>query len=460
MTADTYADFLNRKRQSIAPAALTAHPDDLPANLFDFQRDLVAWSLQSGRSALFADTGLGKTAMQLTWADYLHRTTNRNVLILTPLAVAHQTVSEGEKFGIESRRSSDGTVHRGITVTNYERLHYFRPDDFVAVVCDESAILKSFDGARRSEITAFMRKIPYRLLCSATPAPNDYIELGTSSEALGYLGHIDMLNRFFINDKNNSASGRMHGKVIEWRFKGHGEMPFWRWVASWARAIRKPSDLGYDDGAYLLPPLVEQEHVVEARTIPEGMLFPMEAVSMREQRAERRRTLSERCEKVADLVNHNDPALVWCHLNDEGDMLERLIPGAVQVSGSDSDDAKEEKLVAFARGDVRVLVTKPRIAGWGLNFQHCAHTTFFPSHSFEQYYQGVRRCWRFGQTRPVTVDIVTTPGEQRVLANLQRKAAQADQMFTSLVAMMNDSQSIEQVDRFTKNVEVPQWLVA
>lgn len=470
MTTPTGADyqtFLASKRNAYSGDGFEVAADDLPPSLFLFQRDLVRWSLGMGRSALFADTGMGKTAMQLAWADAVVRHTGGNVLVLTPLAVSHQTVREGEKFGIEAHRSHDGTVHRGITVTNYEQLHRFDPDDFTGAVCDESAILKSFDGARRGEITAFMRRMRYRLLCSATPAPNDYTELGTSSEALGYLGYIDMLTRFFKNDQNTikptiyrhrGQNSRKLEQSAKWRFKGHAEDPFWRWVCSWARAIRKPSDMGYEDGGFILPPLIEREHVVTANNAPPGMLFAIQALSLEEQRVERRRTIGERCGKVADLVNHNDPALVWVHLNDEGNMLERMIPDAVQVSGSDSDDRKERALTAFASGQIRVLITKPRIAGWGLNFQHCNHVTFFPSHSFEQFYQGVRRCWRFGQTRPVTVDIVTTEGEQRVLANLQSKATAADTMFSQLVAMMHNSLAVTRDDNFTQREELPTWL--
>lgn len=460
----TYSTFLDMKRHSAIGEGIEVPIGALNPHLFDFQRELVQWALHRGRAALFCDTGLGKTLQQLAWADEVVRRTGGNVLVVTPLAVSHQTIREGEKFGVEVTRSSDGTAHRGVTVTNYERLHHFDPQDFVGVVCDESAILKSFDGARRQEITAFMRKVPYRLLCSATPAPNDYTELGTSSEALGYLGHVDMLTRFFKNDQNNIAQRRAYrgqsgaGDGKFWRFKGHAEDPFWRWVCSWARAIRKPSDIGYDDGRFELPSLHERQHVVTSKTTPAGMLFAVDAITLAEQRDERRRTISERCERVAELVNHDQPALVWCHLNDEGDMLERLIPGAVQVSGADSDEAKEEKLIAFASGEARVLVTKPRIAGWGLNFQHCAHVTFFPSHSYEQYYQGVRRCWRFGQTRPVVVDIVTTEGERRVLENLQTKAAAADVMFGRLVAMMNDAMGVQRNDAYTVREEIPAWL--
>lgn len=452
-----YAAFLSRKAQLGGMHGFA--PDVLPDFLFDFQRSLVEWALAKGRGGVFADCGLGKTPMQLTWADQVVRRTNGNVLVLLPLAVASQTKHEAEKFEVDAAVSRDGTVHRGITLTNYERLHYFDPNNFVGCVCDESSILKSYDGATRGAITAFMRKMPYRLLATATAAPNDYVELGTSSEALGYLGHMDMLNRFFKNDLNNSATGRMRGEVIKWRFKGHAEGPFWRWVCSWARAIRRPSDLGFDDARFILPPLVEREHMVEARTIAPGMLFSVPAVGLKEQREERRRTLQERCERVADLVNGTgEPALVWCNLNDEGDMLQSLIPDAIQVAGADSDDAKEERLTAFADRQARVLITKPSIGAWGLNFQHCAHVTFFPSHSFEQYYQGVRRCWRFGQTRPVRVDVVTTEGERNVLANLQRKAKLADEMFSRLVAQMNDAMTIERAHYQQSTPQVPQWL--
>lgn len=452
-----YSAFLDDKAQRADRQGFA--PEDLPGFLFPFQSALVDWALRTGRGEIMADCGLGKTPMELAWADGVARHAGGRVLILTPLAVGAQMLAECDKFGIEAARSKTGKPAGALTITNYERLHLFDPGDFVGCVCDESSILKSFDGTRRGEITAFMRKMRYRLLATATAAPNDYIELGTSSEALGYLGHMDMLNRFFKNDLNNSAQGRMHGDVIKWRFKGHAETPFWRWVCSWARAMRRPSDLGYADDAFILPPLHEVEHLVDVSRQRDGMLFALPAVGLKEQREERRMTITDRCEKVASLVaDTGKPALVWCHLNEEGDLLERLIPGAVQVSGSDSDDAKEERLTAFARGEARVLVTKPRIGAWGLNFQHCAHVTFFPSHSFEQYYQGVRRCWRFGQKSPVRVDIVTTEGERGVLKNLQRKAAQSDKMFSNLVAEMNAALRIDRASPFTRQQELPPWL--
>lgn len=452
-----YAEFLDAKAQIGGNHGF--RPIVMPDFLFDFQSALVEWALLKGRAAIFADCGLGKTAMELVWSDNVVRKTNANVLLLTPLAVTHQIQAEAERFGIEAKVSRDGRAHRGITIANYEKLHLFDSGQFVGIACDESSILKSFDGATRLAITTFSRKLPYRLLATATAAPNDFTELGTSSEALGYLGHMDMLNRFFKNDLNNSATGRMRGEVIKWRLKGHAELPFWRWVCSWARAIRKPSDLGFDDSRFVLPELIEREHMVEANTLAEGMLFALPAVGLKEQRDERRRTIDERCERAASLVRDTgQPAMVWCHLNAEGDLLERLITDAIQVSGSDSDDAKEEKLLAFSRNEARVLVTKPAIGAWGLNFQHCAHMTFFPSHSFEQYYQGVRRCWRFGQKRPVHVDIITTEGERGVLSNLQRKATQADRMFSNLVSEMNAALSIERSQQFAKQMELPAWL--
>ena len=431
---------------------------DMNDKLFDFQKHLTTWALNRGRGAIFADCGLGKSPMQLEWADQIVRKTNGNVLILTPLAVSYQTVLEGEKFGIECKRSRDGEVNRGITVTNYEKLHLFNPSDFDGVVCDESSILKNFNGKYKAAIIEFMRKIPYRLLATATAAPNDYIELGTSSEALGELGYMDMLNRFFKNDQNNSKVGRYMGQTLKWRFKGHAEEPFWKWVCSWARAIRKPSDIGFDDGAFKLPPLFEHEHIIKSENTPEGMLFNLPAVGLQEERAERRASIKERCEKVAELADTKKPALIWCHLNDEGDLLEKLTPDCVQVSGRDSDESKEEKLLAFARGEIRALTTKPKIGAWGLNFQHCSHVLSFASHSFEQYYQGIRRCWRFGQKSDVNVDIVVSTGEVNIMKNLQRKSKAADKMFEQLNYYMNSALKIETSNRFTQKEDIPSWL--
>ena len=413
-----------------------------------------------GPGALFEDCGLGKTAQALVWAQNVYKHTGKPVLLLTPLGVTFQMVAEAEKFGVESAISRDGTAPAVVTVTNYEQLEKFDRDQFGGVVCDESSCIKAFDGVRRAVVTDFLRKMPYRLLATATAAPNDYIELGTSSEALGYLGYTDMLGRFFTNKEKTikAVGGKWRSSAGEqWRFKGHAEDQFWRWVSSWARAARKPSDLGFDDGAFILPPLETRHHIVEAQTVKEGTLFDVPAVGLQEEREETRRTLTERCEKAAGLLADAGSGIAWCHLNDEGDLLAELIDGAVQVSGSDSVEVKEERLAAFARGEIRVLVTKPKIASFGLNFQHCHRMTYMPNHSFEAMYQAVRRCWRFGQQHPVTVDVVTTTGGKRALASLERKAVQADAMFGALVAHMSDALSINRSATYGKTTEVPSW---
>ncbi len=592
--------------------------------------------------------------MQLVWAENVVRKTNKPVLILTPLAVSPQTVREGEKFGIPCKQTRDGKVHKGINVTNYQRLHYFRPEDFVGVVADESGVIKNYLGETRQAVIDFMRKMKYRLLCSATPSPNDYIELGNSSEALGYMGRMDMLGTFFRNDEK-SLHPMWWGS--QWRLKKHAEREgFWRWICSWARAIRKPSDLGYDDGLFILPPLnTQQTVVIDKSHLTETGFFRKPAHTMSDQRGERRRTLKERCEKVASLVPKDECYIIWCHLNDEGNLLERLIPDSVQVQGSDTDEWKETAIRWFC-GEVcicrlkskrlrdklpecgnkntkiigaesvqpapntkkrstdnvlglqkktentcehttkptnisgpkgrqsnettttrpdeqntkkitstekisneksksgknkthgndllrvsndtdspssntkkcspnkemhapfvegqrrgtreqkdlpsttvtkregsedsfaltatkelessttiqtdsiklqctcghmsgkRVLISKPVIFGHGLNLQHCSRMSFFPSHSFEQYYQGVRRCWRFGQKNPVTVDIVTTEGESRVLRNLLRKSEAADRMFSLLVQEMRNELSLTKKNEKPISPEIPSWL--
>jgi hypothetical protein len=475
----SYEEFLERKLHTGADHGF--EPVFMPSQLFDFQQALVQWAVRKGRAAIFADCGLGKTAMQLTWAQNVAQHTDRPVLILTPLAVAAQTIREGEKFGIECHRSSDGTVPGRIVITNYDRLHLFDPADFGAVVCDESSILKSFNGSTRKAITRLMSKMPYRLLCTATAAPNDYTELGNSSEALGELSYSDMLRRFFaqLDDKGQKREERLQRSaeamveananyykklafrvsqtIGQWRLKHHARDHFWQWVASWARACRKPSDLGFSDDKFVLPLLTENDHVIAAPPA-EGMLFSIPAFGLGEEREERKRTIQERCEYAARLVDHDQPAVIWCHTNAEGDLLEQLIPDAAQVAGRTPDERKVELYEAFGSGRQRVLVIKPKIGAWGLNWQHCAHVVTFASHSYEQHYQSVRRCWRFGQKRPVTVDVIATEGEARVLANMRSKAERASAMFEQLVAQMNDATTIKRANLYTNNAKVPQWL--
>lgn len=454
MTTYNYDEFVRLKSQiggSFGFEPVFQHP-----KAYDFQSYLVDWAVRQGRSAIFADCGLGKTLMQMTWAHNVNLHTNKPVLIIAPLMVAVQTAEEAQKFGFEAYRSIDGTFKKGahIITANYERLHHFDHNDFAGVVCDESSIMKNFDGARKGEITEFMRKVDYRLLCSATPSPNDYIELGTSSEALGQLGYMDMLAMFFKNDEDSLHPMSMGSKF---RFKSHAQRDFWRWVCSWGRAIRKPSDLGFSDDAFVLPSLVEKEHVVESG-VRSGDLFAMPASNLHEEREERRITIKGRCEKAAELVIGADSAVSWCHLNAEADLLVNLIPGAKQISGADKDERKEELFNAFRHGELKHLVTKPKIAAYGLNWQHCQNMTFFADHSFEQYYQAVRRLWRFGQQKSVTVDIVTTESLIGVTKNLKRKTQASEAMFTLMVEQMNNALNVNRYKEHNTNQEIPSWL--
>jgi len=448
MKVADYSSFIGAKQ--IKRDSFGFDPVWMPDFLFPFQSCLEEWIIKRGRSSMFADCGLGKTPLSLVWSENVIRKMNRPVLILTPLAVAPQFVREGDKFGIEVRHSRDGSVFKGINVVNYERLHYFSPSDFAGVVCDESGVLKHHDAKTRSAVSAFCKDVPYRLLGTATPAPNDFMELGNSAEVLGRMGYAQMLGMFFTHAGDSTQ---------QWRLKGHAKRRFWQWVSTWARALRKPSDLGFDDDGFVLPPLNVKQYTVSSQKMGLG-LFPMSAKTLNEQRAERRRTIQERCELVAGLVSRDRPFIAWCHLNAEGDLLESLIPDAVQVAGSDDNSVKEERLDAFARGEIRVLVTKPRIGGFGLNLQLCSDMSFFPSHSWEQWYQAIRRCWRFGQKRQVNVNIVTSEAESRVLSNMQRKERQAVELYDSIVREMSDFQTGKNGDgkEQTEGMEVPSWL--
>lgn len=454
----------------------------MPKTAFAFQQSLIEWAVNRGRAAILADCGLGKTLMQLTWAQNVVQYTNKPVLICTPLAVAAQTCKEAVKFGIEAKQSKDGKHSGGIVVTNYDRLHYFNSSDFIGIVCDESSILKNVSGATKKQVTRFMSKLPYRLLCTATAAPNDYVELGTSSEALGELTHSDMLKRFFkmLDDKGQKSeikaqehaerlieidhnyyqklAYRVAQTIGQWRLKHHAVDHFWRWVSSWARACRKPSDLGFSDKGYKLPKLINLDHVIKPDKPPKGHLFNVPAFGMGEEKEERRRTLEQRCRFVADLVDHPKAAVIWCHLNEEGDRLEEIIDDATQISGSTPDERKCELYEAFETGQLRKLIIKPKIGAWGLNWQHCAHGVTFPSHSYEQDYQSRRRCYRFGQKNEVRWDTVATEGEIRVLENMRAKARRADIMFDALVTHMNEALKIEKPNHYTQKVEAPQWL--
>ena len=422
-----YEDLVARKLRFQSGKGLDVAPRDY--GLFPHQRDLVEWALRRGRAAIFADTGLGKSRIQVAWADTIARETGGDVLILAPLAVAEQTVEEGESIGVKVTHARDGKdIQPGINITNYARLHRFDCSRFTGVVLDESSIIKHHTSKTLQQLLEAFERTPFKLCATATPAPNDWTELGTHAQFLGYRTQSEMLAEFFVHDGGDTGN---------WRLKGHAKGLFWKWVASWGALLRSPADLGHDAAAYALPPLDVTQHTVEAGSAPmEGMLFALEASSLMERRDARRASLDARVKACADLVNaDHQPWIVWCDLNDEADALRAAIPGAVEIRGSDEDEAKERRLHDFAHGNIRVLITKPKIAGFGLNWQHCARMAFVGvTDSFEAYYQSVRRCWRFGQKRPVHVHIFASEQEGSVVANLARKEADAKAMAESLSA--------------------------
>jgi superfamily II DNA or RNA helicase len=428
-----YDEFIGDKLKSLAPVGIQGW-SDLPSPMFPHQEALASWAIKRGRAAIFADTGLGKTRIQLAWADAVAKTTGGAVLILAPLAVAQQTAHEGhdlEIFVDHLREQLPGTVS-GITITNYERLHRFNPDDYVGIVLDESSCIKHHDAKTLQVLLSAFRDTPYKLCATATPAPNDWTELGTHAEFLGVCSRAEMLAEFFTHDG---------GETQVWRLKGHARHLFWKWVCQWGALVRNPSDLGFDDSAYLLPPVNVHEHSVDTEMAADGMLFAIEARTLSERRGARKASVDARVAACADIVNADDqPWIVWCDLNAEADALRRAIPGAVEIRGTDDPEAKERRLLDFANGDIRVLVTKPSIAGFGLNWQHCARMAFVGvTDSFEAYYQAVRRCWRFGQTRPVHVHVFASKYEGAVVSNLRRKERDAAAMSEALSAETRDA---------------------
>lgn len=458
----SYHDFIARKLTRVPPTGISNAADvSLADGLFDFQRALVTWALRRGRCAIFADTGLGKTRMQLAWADAVHRETGHDVLILAPLAVAAQTAAEGAQIGVTVRQCRDGAeVHPGITVTNYDRLHRFDTSRFGAVVLDESSVIKHHTSKTLATLLEAFAQTPFKLCATATPAPNDWTELGTHAEFLGVCTQVEMLAEYFVHDG---------GETQVWRLKGHARAEFWRWVASWSALVRKPSDVGFDDSRYELPALRVTQHTTETTAQPdEGMLFALEANTLSERRRARKDSLEARVKACADLVNADDePWIVWCDLNAEGDALRSAIPGAVEIRGSDDADVKESRLMDFAAGRIRVLISKPSICGWGLNWQHCARIAFVGvTDSWEAYYQAVRRCWRFGQKREVEVHVFASELEGSVVANLRRKERDAQAMADSLSAETHDAVMAEvsgvtrQSNVYTpdRSICVPAWL--
>jgi len=445
-----YHDYLATKKRVHQAAGFESC--GLHDSLFPHQSCIVQWATRLGRCATFADTGLGKTRMQLEFARQVHRHTGGRVLILAPLAVGDQTIAEANAL-------YPGLIGDGVRVLNYERVHLIDPSAYAGVVLDESSILKSFTGKIRTQLIDTFRSTPYRLACTATPSPNDHTELGNHAEFLGVCSYAEMLAEYFVHDGRSSSSQG-------WRLKGHAVKEFWRWVSSWAVVVRKPSDLGYDDAGYDLPPLRPHSVTVAAPRGDDLSLFAAPAMTLTEQRVVRRGTVEDRCKLAAEIANEPGPCIVWCELNDESTGTARLIADAVEVTGSDPVETKREKLLAFSRGEHRVMVTKPSIAGFGMNWQHCARMVFIGStHSFEQYYQAVRRCWRFGQTQPVDVYVIRTDADDAITSNLARKIAQFDAMGAEVADSVRDHQleSLRGIrpgapETATVTTRIPAWL--
>lgn len=451
-----YQEFLEKKKHSsISNGIDMIYNND---NLMDYQRHVIELSLRMGRYADFLDTGLGKTIIELLIATNYVRKFNKPVLIITPLAVAFQFITEAEKFGIEDvKYSKDGKISSKIVVCNYERLDKFNPDDFICVILDESSILKNFDGAIKSQITSFLKKVKYRYLFTATPSPNDYIELGTSSEALGYLGYMDMLKKYFSNSEANVVKAQNIG--TKWVLKPHATDAFFEWVASWSISVRKPSDIGFSDERHKLPELIVNHHsIFNADNLcvdGQYQLINAPARRLTEVREENKATVSNRCEKAVSLVNGT--AVYWCNTNSENYLLKSLDKDAVDITGSMKLEKKEEILLDFANGNIKRLITKPKITSFGLNWQHCNHTIFFPTFSYEQYYQAIRRFWRFGQKNPVTVDLVYSDGQERVINSLVEKAKNADAMYEKLNSKINGNYKAS-IEKYEKQATIPSFL--
>ena len=431
---DAYQDFLSRKAITDPATGLKGVPP-LPEALFPFQRDIASWALRRGRAAIFAGTGLGKSFMELAWGHAVASETGGMVLLMAPLAVSAQMLREAVKFGVPAKIArSQGDCAPGINITNYQKLPHFDVSQFSGVILDEASILKSVDGHYKEMLIAECASVPFRLSATATPAPNDFRELGNQAEFLGVMSHTDMLATFFAHDG---------GETQKWRLKGHAENEFWRWLASWSVMLRKPSDLGYSDAGYELPPLNRFQHVVESDRPPNGMLFALPAETLQERISARRDTITERVAKAVAITPTDRPFVWWCNLNAESEALARAIPGAVETKGSDDDETKERKLVGFSEGRIRVLVTKASVAGFGMNWQHCADTGFVGlNDSFEQVYQATRRFWRFGQTKPVNAHFISAEVEGAVMANLARKEADAERMAAGMVMHTADLSSM------------------
>jgi ERCC4-related helicase len=453
-----YQEFLENKKHLIGEFGF--EPKYFPDMSFDFQKHIIEKAVRKGRMAIFADTGLGKTLMQLSIAQNIVQETNKRVLILTPLAVGFQFVQEAEKLQINDvYQTIKGELNGKIIVCNYERLHYLNANDFIGCILDESSILKNFDGKIKNQITAFIKKIPYRFLSTATPSPNDFIELGTSSEALGYMGYMDMLTKFFKNNQNSiDSNNRNIGE--KFYLKPHAERDFFAWVNQWSMMVKMPSDIGFDDTRYKLPKLIVNKHIVENQSLIDVngqiQMFTPIAKSMTEVRHEQKQTEQKRCEKAIELAQ-NKVSVYWCNTNNESSILKSLDNESVEIIGSMSIEKKEDILVNFAAGNIDRIITKAKMTGMGLNWQHCNHSVFFPTWSYEQYYQAIRRFWRFGQQNDVTIDVVISDGQTRVIEALEQKTKKAMDLYKNLTKEVN-STFVHEVKEFDKQIVKPKFI--
>lgn len=453
-----YQEFLQSKRHTTGDFGF--EPTWMPPGAFDFQEHIINKAVRKGRMGIFADTGLGKTLITLAIAQNIILHTNKPVLILTPLAVAFQFIGEAERLGIDDiEHSKDGQYTRKIVVCNYERLHLLNPDDFIAVLLDEASILKNFAGKLRDHIVAFIKRVRYRFLSTATPSPNDFIELGNSSEALGYMGYMDMLGKFFRSNQNSvDSNNRNIGE--KFYLKPHAERDFFAWVNQWSIMVKRPSDLGFNDAGYDLPALHTVKHLVHNENSwcigGQASLFAMPATTMTEVREEQKLTVRPRCERAIELAS-GKTSVYWCNLNEESTLLSELDTEAVEIVGGMSIDRKEEILFAFANGEIKRLITKAKMTSMGLNWQHCNHTVYFPTWSYEQWYQAIRRFWRFGQKREVTAEMVISEGQERVLEALAQKTKKAIELYENLVA--NTNRDFHHITKpFDKTVQLPEFM--
>jgi hypothetical protein len=457
MNQKEYLEFLESKKHLLGEFGF--EPSFIPDIAFDFQKYIIEKGVRKGRMAIFADTGLGKTLIQLAIAQNIVAKTNKRVLILTPLAVGFQFITEAEKIGVaDVHQTSKGELKGKITVCNYERLHYLNPKDFICCILDESSILKNFDGKIKNQILSFIKKMPYRFLSTATPSPNDFIELGNSSEALGYMGYMDMLSKFFKNNQNTADS---NNRNIGEKFylKPHAEKDFFAWVNQWSIMVKMPSDLGFKNDGYILPELTVNKHVVKNQSLIEVngqiQMFNIIAQNFHEIRHEQKQTEKERCEKAFRLAN-GKTSVYWCNTNNESTILKQLDPEAKEIIGSMSIDKKEDILINFAKGNIQRIITKAKMTGMGLNWQHCNHSVFFPTWSYEQYYQAIRRFWRFGQTKEVTIDMVISDGQTRVLEAIQQKTKKAIELHKSLTEAVNTTFT-NHTKEFNKSIIKPKF---